>query len=459
MKACHRDLVRRWHPDRFQDDPAGQDEASEMLKEINWAYEYLVEHAFAQPVEPAREADNYPVEEAPSGSSNRLLVVILVVAVLVVVGLFFYRRSSAPVAATATPPPSASPVVETAGPVSKASEKIEQSVGSSVSSAKNILTKMAPAHKLTTVEGRDGLILIPHDLRDYLQTPRSLRPPFVMKAMVNTGGNDFRFHYGLGIIIFNHWQKPPELYYYDFATGNGAPYPEKGAVTNTGWTEFIFDVRPDEIIASVDGEVRLQAKGFYQNLNTAPGIGPFKGEVIVKSVEIEEKAGPMQAATVPVKAGVNNLLPSMTAVDGVQVSTSPEGMILSDGPNVSGYFQTTQKFHAPFTIRTWAKTDGLNLRLYCGKGMVIFNWEPNPGELRVHDPISAVASAVGDRGRIVPNEWHEIAWEILSGGMRISVDGQVRFQNRKDYSKFESSAAIGPYLSKLTIASFTVEQK
>jgi hypothetical protein len=149
----------------------------------------------------------------------------------------------------------------------------------------------------------------------------------------------------------------------------------------------------------------------------------------------------------------------MIPVDGVQVSTSSEGTVLSDGPHASGYFQTIQKFRPPFTIRTWAKTDALNLRLYCGKGMVIFNWEPNPGELRVHDPISAVASAIAEHGRIVPNEWHNIEWQIVSGGMRITVDGQVRFQNRKDYSKLEAAAAIGPYLSKLTIASFTVEQK
>jgi DnaJ domain len=38
LKATYRRLVKRWHPDRFAADPAGQAEASARLREINGAF-------------------------------------------------------------------------------------------------------------------------------------------------------------------------------------------------------------------------------------------------------------------------------------------------------------------------------------------------------------------------------------------------------------------------------------
>jgi curved DNA-binding protein CbpA len=42
IKKAYRDLVKVWHPDRFGNDPALQHKAQEKLKEINAAYERLV---------------------------------------------------------------------------------------------------------------------------------------------------------------------------------------------------------------------------------------------------------------------------------------------------------------------------------------------------------------------------------------------------------------------------------
>jgi curved DNA-binding protein CbpA len=38
VKQSYRDLVKIWHPDRFDNDPRLQKKASEKLKEINRAY-------------------------------------------------------------------------------------------------------------------------------------------------------------------------------------------------------------------------------------------------------------------------------------------------------------------------------------------------------------------------------------------------------------------------------------
>jgi hypothetical protein len=43
LKATYRRLVKRWHPDRFAADPAGQAEASDRLREINGAFRIVAE--------------------------------------------------------------------------------------------------------------------------------------------------------------------------------------------------------------------------------------------------------------------------------------------------------------------------------------------------------------------------------------------------------------------------------
>src|SRR5258708_28365885 len=42
LKQHYKGLVRRWHPDRFQNDPAGQAEATIKLRNINLAYEVVL---------------------------------------------------------------------------------------------------------------------------------------------------------------------------------------------------------------------------------------------------------------------------------------------------------------------------------------------------------------------------------------------------------------------------------
>jgi curved DNA-binding protein CbpA len=42
LKQRYKVLVRRWHPDRFQNDPAGQAEAAVRLRNINIAYEAVL---------------------------------------------------------------------------------------------------------------------------------------------------------------------------------------------------------------------------------------------------------------------------------------------------------------------------------------------------------------------------------------------------------------------------------
>ena len=48
LRHQHKVLIRRWHPDRFQQDPAGQEEAAIRLRNINLAYEVVLASFEAQ---------------------------------------------------------------------------------------------------------------------------------------------------------------------------------------------------------------------------------------------------------------------------------------------------------------------------------------------------------------------------------------------------------------------------
>src|SRR4051812_11276043 len=109
-------------------------------------------------------------------------------------------------------------------------------------------------------------------------------------------------------------------------------------------------------------------------------------------------------------------------------------------------------------IRTRAKTELNNIRLYYGiVGRVIFNWELNPAELRVHDPLTGRGTAVGGRGMVTTKEWHDIVWEIDTNAMKVRVDGEVRFEGKGYYSGLNGFPGIGPVDSPVTVKSFAVE--
>jgi hypothetical protein len=136
--------------------------------------------------------------------------------------------------------------------------------------------------------------------------------------------------------------------------------------------------------------------------------------------------------------------------DGIQISGSAMNWVMSAGvaPFVC---------RPPFTFRVVGKTDSTNLRMHFHRGELIFNWECNVRELRVHDPATAEQHGRPDKGFIATNEWHEVSWEIRLDKMRVVVDGEVRYEGTGDYSNIESAPSVGPcFGSTISIREFSV---
>ena len=136
--------------------------------------------------------------------------------------------------------------------------------------------------------------------------------------------------------------------------------------------------------------------------------------------------------------------------DGVDISGSAMNWVMSAGvaPLVC---------RAPVIIRVIGKTDSTNLRMHFHRGELIFNWECNVRELRVHDPATGKHNEVEGKGYISTNEWHTIDWEIRLDRMRVIVDGEVRYDGAGDYSGIESSPSVGPcFGSTVSVREFSI---
>ena len=141
-----------------------------------------------------------------------------------------------------------------------------------------------------------------------------------------------------------------------------------------------------------------------------------------------------------------DLLTSMIPFFGCSVTTSSDGLHLtgSAADHLNAVAITCEAFQAPFTLTTVAKTDSTNLRLYWHAGEIIFNWECDVQELRVHDPVTGEQCGIKDQGFIGVDQWHELVWEVRLDSMRLLVDRQIRFHTEGDFSRIRSAVGIGP---------------
>ena len=69
VKQQFKILVRRWHPDRFTNDPQGRAEANDRLRVINHAYSTIVQSSVVDVIPPVRREPSPPNTVAPDKSA------------------------------------------------------------------------------------------------------------------------------------------------------------------------------------------------------------------------------------------------------------------------------------------------------------------------------------------------------------------------------------------------------
>jgi hypothetical protein len=469
VKKVYRDLVQVWHPDRFAGNDRLRAKAEEQTKEINLAFEYLLANAFQDGilVDPSDESSTSPIiesqtqpnPEVPEGAKSQkpLWVFMGLAAVVMGCGALWYLRTHAH--ASPAPPVAVDREVTSASAQQPAHAEVamEQSVAVPAN------PPSAPAHDSRFPFSTDVLsAMTPDDVPDWLQAQSTLSPPFAIRANVRLADlTELRLGYALGQVIFNWADHQAELRVHDPLTWSITPVPGQGVLLPKESHQLLWEINSSSMSISVDGRVRFQGKGNYEGIKGRPSLSPCPASGTVENF-ILETPGPLPnppASTRDHGPMAGDILATMAPEQGLRLTNEPDGLVLRMGKGNGNRLMSTQKFRTPFVIIARAKTDVLNLRLYCGAAQVIFNWEIDPKNLRVHDPLTGQTYAVPGKGLISPNEWHAVTWDIESSGMSLFVDGQLRFQNRKDYRTLNANVGIGPSGSKVTVDYFVVQVK
>jgi hypothetical protein len=109
---------------------------------------------------------------------------------------------------------------------------------------------------------------------------------------------------------------------------------------------------------------------------------------------------------------------------------------------------TLQKFAGGFEVVVVARTELENIRLRAQRGsVVIFNWELNPRELRVHRPDGAGRPESGSIATakvtpLKPNTWYTLKWRMTEDGTQVWVDGKSVFEEQKRYELTETAPVV-----------------
>lgn len=124
---------------------------------------------------------------------------------------------------------------------------------------------------------------------------------------------------------------------------------------------------------------------------------------------------------------------------------------------------TKREYTGPVEIVTVARTELENIRINAHRGScVIFNWEANPRQLRVHRPDgnSTVASGSIATAPVTPlktNTWYTIRWRLTAEGMSVSVDGKVVFAEQRAYDlSTPSRISVNAVTSQVDVKEFYV---
>ncbi|MEF3305695.1 Ig-like domain-containing protein [Paenibacillus sp. GYB003] len=133
------------------------------------------------------------------------------------------------------------------------------------------------------------------------------------------------------------------------------------------------------------------------------------------------------------QSNLDKLIPTGDAI----LSRTDDGFVtLTSSEHLEAIATYPEQMRIPLKMDLIARTDSTNIRLKCGKGQIILNWECNPEELHVHDPLTGNPYGAIEQGLIPTNQFIHIRWIMAETYMLLQVDGEVRlFSENEPYMK------------------------
>ena len=104
---------------------------------------------------------------------------------------------------------------------------------------------------------------------------------------------------------------------------------------------------------------------------------------------------------------------------------------------------TKQSYRPPFEFEATVIPDTTNVRFYYQKGVLIFNWEMNPQQFRVHDFFDNSVTPVNGKS-IKPAVKQVLLFKILEDGFEVLVDGKPFHEKKQNLAALDAPVGIGP---------------
>ncbi len=135
-----------------------------------------------------------------------------------------------------------------------------------------------------------------------------------------------------------------------------------------------------------------------------------------------------------------------------------DAWILTSPEKAMSYLETDEEFKPPFSAKIRAATDTIEVRFFwAGKQIVIFNWESNPQQLRLQNPVTGRATGINGKGYIQPGDRHDLEIRVTAGKLEAFADGELRGEMAGEWGNLEGSFGIGPaFGSEITLEKFEV---
>lgn len=138
-----------------------------------------------------------------------------------------------------------------------------------------------------TREGSVVRLSSPTNDRSLVQTSAKFSPPFTVRLRAKTDSTNLRLYYNAGLVIFNWERRQDELRVHDPLTDKIKALSGKGYIEPGQWHDIVWDIQPDGMSISVDGEERLSVPGNYRHIDAPIGIGQaFSSVVSIESFEV-----------------------------------------------------------------------------------------------------------------------------------------------------------------------------
>src|SRR5262245_913029 len=162
VKKAYRELAMVWHPDRFPDGSPLQAKAQEKLREINVAYEYLMQHGIeahrvVPPTETGWEEEPPPSEPEPDPRRrDGVWFGVILLAIVVAGGAWWLTRPK---------PKRPDAIARAIDTTNVAAELVSQpadqlSARASIpDSSQNLITSMRPLSGCVVTQTSDGMVI------------------------------------------------------------------------------------------------------------------------------------------------------------------------------------------------------------------------------------------------------------------------------------------------------------